>query len=118
MKVFVWDEGQQSPTWGLWWQDSTGALVNLATATLQLTIGHAGQANVLQTTVGLTGAAGAGVEPSGTPNVVIDPNAAGVDLLTVPSGLTSVMYPMWIRDTITGRDYPADLAIQLRKRAT
>jgi hypothetical protein len=59
------------PSSGTWLLDDDGALIDFATGyTFSLKIGHKGSAAILTKTTGITGATGAGVEPTGTPNVV------------------------------------------------
>jgi hypothetical protein len=54
-----------------WIFDDDGSLVDLSAYTLVLKVGNPGSAALLTKSSGITGAAGAGVEPTGTPNVVI-----------------------------------------------
>lgn len=61
----------ERPDAHLWIFDDDGTLIDFSTGTFSLKIGHAGTAAILTKSTGITGAAGAGVEPSGTPNVVI-----------------------------------------------
>lgn len=129
MKTFIQYEGQTDPPIGLWWQDRTSTpltpvLVNFSTGgyTFSLLVGDPGRPNVLTYTgAGITGAAGAGVEPSGTPNYAIDRLVTGISALTVPTGLVEVTYHLWPRALFTGghvRDYPGDLRLTIRKRST
>lgn len=56
-----------------WIFDDDGALIDFSSGSYsyQLKIGNPGSAALLTKTSGITGAAGAGVEPTGTPNIVI-----------------------------------------------
>jgi len=70
----------ERPDIRLWLLDDAGALVNFATGyTFELKLGIPGDAAVFTKTTGIAGAAGAGVEPSGTPNVVITFTAGELD---------------------------------------
>ncbi len=64
--------GAERPALKLWLQDDDGALIDFSAGyTFEFKVGLAGQAAVLTKTSGIAGAAGAGVEPTGTPNVVV-----------------------------------------------
>ena len=65
-------QGAERPALKLWLQDDDGTLIDFSTGyTFELKIGLAGQAALLTKTAGIVGAAGAGVEPTGTPNVTV-----------------------------------------------
>lgn len=60
------------PALELWLQDNDGSLVDFSSGwTFEVKIGQVGSAALLTKTTGITGAAGAGSEPDGTPNVSI-----------------------------------------------
>jgi hypothetical protein len=60
------------PSSELWLLDDDGTLIDFATGyTFSLKIGHKGSAAILTKTTGITGATGAGVEPTGTANIVV-----------------------------------------------
>jgi hypothetical protein len=62
----------ERPSAELWLEDIDGTLIDFASGyTFSLKIGNKGSTALLTKTSGITGAAGAGSEPSGTPNVVI-----------------------------------------------
>ncbi len=65
-------QGAERPALKLWLQDDDGTLIDFATGyTFELKIGLVGQAALLTKTAGIVGAAGTGVEPTGTPNVTV-----------------------------------------------
>jgi hypothetical protein len=67
----------------MWLQDAEGDLVDLSSGyTFTWKIGLRGQAAMFTKTSGISGAAGAGVEPTGTPNVTLDFNAGDLDAVT------------------------------------
>lgn len=101
------------PSLKIWWYSDDNTLVDLsAVDSWSLKIGSPGSAAVLTKTTGITGAAGAGSEPSGTPNVVVawaagdlnlTPGVYGLQLTATTSGtgdrvLTGTID---IRDVIT-----------------
>lgn len=63
----------ERPALELWLLDDDGALIDFSTGspTFVFKIGNAGSAALLTKSAGIAGAAGAGVEPTGTPNVVV-----------------------------------------------
>lgn len=93
MSVVIYKTAER-PSLSLWWRDSNAALIDFSSGyTWSFKIGYIGSAAVFTKTSGITGAAGAGVEPSGTPNVVIAFTAAELDSLTpvrnIPYQLTA-----------------------------
>lgn len=67
----------------LWLLDDDGTLVDFSSGyTFAFKIGIRGQAADLSKTTGITGAAGAGTEPTGTPNATISFDAGELDALT------------------------------------
>ncbi len=65
-------QGAERPALKLWLLDDDGTLIDFSTGyTFELKIGLVGQAALLTKTSGIVGAAGAGVEPTGTPNVTV-----------------------------------------------
>lgn len=80
-------QGAERPTLRLWLLDDDGTLVDFSAGyTFSLKIGLAGQTPLLTKTSGITGAAGAGVEPTGTPNVVVSWSAG--ELAITPGAYT------------------------------
>lgn len=74
-----------APSAGLWLTNSAGALVDLSTGyTFTVKIGSPGSTALLTKSAGITGAVGAGVSPSGTPNLVIAWTAG--ELSAIPAG--------------------------------
>jgi hypothetical protein len=62
----------ERPSAELWLLDDDGTLIDFSSGyTFSFKIGHKGSAALLTKTTGITGAAGAGTEPTGTPNVVV-----------------------------------------------
>ena len=60
------------PSCQIWWFNSAGTLVDFSSGyTFELRIGSGGATRLVDKTTGITGAAGAGVAPTGTPNVTI-----------------------------------------------
>lgn len=71
----------ERPACELWWFDDDGTLINFASGyTFTLKIGTPGSAALLTKTTNITGAAGSGVEPTGTPNVTITWTAGELNL--------------------------------------
>lgn len=71
----------ERPAIQLWIRDSNGNLIDFSSGyTFTFKIGYPGRTALLTKTTGIVGAAGAGVEPSGTPNVVISPIAGELDI--------------------------------------
>lgn len=70
-------QGAERPALKLWLLDDDGSLIDFSTGyTFELKVGLAGQVALLTKTTGIVGAAGAGVEPTGTPNVTVSWAAA------------------------------------------
>lgn len=62
----------ERPGMSIWWFDDAGNLIDFSAGyTFSLKIGPKGGAALLTKTSNITGAAGAGVEPTGTPNIVV-----------------------------------------------
>lgn len=72
------------PAAKLWIFDDDGTLIDFSTAgyTFSFKIGVPGSAALLTKSSGITGAAGAGVEPTGTPNIVITWSAGELAIAT------------------------------------
>lgn len=69
------------PSLRLWVEDDDGDLIDFSTGyTFLVEIGPNGGAALLSKTTGITGAAGAGTAPDGTPNVVIEWAAGELNL--------------------------------------
>jgi hypothetical protein len=70
------------PAAELWLLDDDGSLIDFSSGyTFTLRVGAKDEAAILTKTTGITGAAGAGVEPTGTPNVVITWTAGELDIV-------------------------------------
>lgn len=89
----------ERPDLRFWLLDDTGALVNLSSGyTFEFKIGSPGTAAVFTKSTGITGAAGSGSEPDGTPNLVVTFTAGELD--AVPTGT----YMWQIKATSGGLD--------------
>ena len=74
----------ERPDIELWLFDGDGALINYASGfTFEFKIGNPGETAVLTKTSGITGAAGSGSEPSGTPNITVTFTADELDNVDV-----------------------------------
>lgn len=72
MSKVAYVSSAERPGLGLWIVDSAGNLIDFSSGyTFTLKIGPRGGAALLTKTSNITGAAGAGVEPTGTPNIVV-----------------------------------------------
>lgn len=103
----------ERPDLKLWLLDDDGTLVNLSTGfTFVLKLGSPGTAATFTKTTNIFGAAGSGVEPTGTANVTIAFSAAELDSLTAGHytgqlvATTSNLDRLWqfrvqVRDVIT-----------------
>ena len=103
----------ERPSLGIWWRDSAKNLIDFSTGyTFVFSIGAPGSAAVFTKSTGITGAVGAGTDPTGTPNVVIAFTAAELDGLTkgtktcqitaTTGGLSRVrQFPAVVKDVIT-----------------
>lgn len=100
------------PALKLWVFDDDDTLINFASGwTFSFKIGNPGSAALLTKTSGIAGAAGAGVEPSGTPNITVTWSAGELNLtigtyagqLTCTSGTLDRVFtfPFIIADVIT-----------------
>lgn len=80
MTMPAWNRKAEDPNWRIWWFDDAETLIDFSTGyTWSLKIGTSTTTLVTKTT-GIAGAAGAGTEPSGTPNVVITWAAGELDI--------------------------------------
>jgi hypothetical protein len=71
----------ERPVAELWIRDKAGTLIDFSTGyTFVLKIGHPDLTALLSKSSGIAGAAGAGVEPTGTPNVVVTWTAGELNL--------------------------------------
>lgn len=97
----------ERPDIHMWVLDDDGNLVDLTGHTFAFKIGIRGQAAVLTKTTGITGTAGTGSEPSGTPNATIAFTAGELD------SVTAGRYHWQLRATTTGLDrvYQGDIEL-------
>lgn len=73
----------ERPDIELWLEDVDGNLVDLSSGyTFVFKLGEPGTAATFTKSTGITGAAGSGVEPSGTPNVTLTFTANELDAVT------------------------------------
>ena len=65
-------QGAERPALSLWLHDDDGDLIDFSSGyTFEFKIGSPGETAALTKTTGIAGAAGAGTEPDGTPNVTV-----------------------------------------------
>mgnify|MGYP003543996023 CR=1 FL=1 len=77
----VYHRTAERPALHLWLLDDDGDLTDMSSGyTFSLKVGTAGSTALLTKTTNITGAAGAGTEPTGTPNVVGTWTAGELDL--------------------------------------
>jgi len=100
------------PALELWLLDDDDTLIDFSSGyTFSFKIGTPGTAALLTTTTGVTGAAGAGTEPTGTPNIVVTWTAGQLalavgtytgQLTATTSGLDRLFqFPFAITDVVT-----------------
>lgn len=71
----------ERPSLQLWLEDDDGTLIDFSSGyTFTFKIGARGETALLTKTSGITGAIGAGTEPTGTPNVTIAWAAGDLDI--------------------------------------
>jgi hypothetical protein len=71
----------ERPALEMWLLDDDESLIDLSTGyTFSLKIGNKGSTALLTKTTGIVGAAGAGAEPTGTPNVAVSWAAGELNL--------------------------------------
>lgn len=98
MTPITYYKNAEDPSTRIWWEDDDGSLVDFSAVTSwSVKIGQVGETALLTKTSGVTGAAGAGAEPSGTPNLVIVWAAGELNL-------AAGAYVMQVVATTTGRD--------------
>jgi hypothetical protein len=112
-RALVLHRTAERPDLAMWLEDDDGDLINFASGyTFSFKLGSAGSAAAFTKTSGISGAAGAGEEPTGTPNIVVTFTAAELDSLTpgpttgqltaTSSSLDRVFqFPVQVRDVIT-----------------
>jgi hypothetical protein len=89
----------ERPDLEMWLLDADEALVDLSSGyTFVFKIGVAGMAATFTKSTNITGAAGSGTEPTGTPNVTLTFTAAELDSLTIGT------YDWQLRATTGGLD--------------
>lgn len=101
MSRLSWHQSAERPGGEFWCLDDAGALIDFSSGyTFTLKIGTRAGTTLLTKTTGITGAAGAGVEPTGTPNVIITWDAGELNItpggyvfqLTATSGSADRVY--------------------------
>ena len=92
-----WAANAEDPNLEIWWFDDAGDLIDFSTGyTWSLNVGTLGGTTLITKTTGVTGAVGAGTDPDGTPNVVVQWSAGE---LAVTPGL----YRIELTPTLAGR---------------
>lgn len=88
----------ERPVAKLWLLDDDGSLIDFSTGyTFVFKAGRPGATAILTKSSNITGAAGAGTEPTGTPNITITWTAGDLDL-------TPGSYGWWLTATTGGLD--------------
>lgn len=82
MSALTYFRTAERPDIKLWILDDAGNLIDFSSNTFAFKLGSPGVAAVFTKTTGITGGAGSGTEPSGTPNITISFTAAELDALT------------------------------------
>jgi hypothetical protein len=101
----------EDPQPGVWWTTRANALIDYTGYTFTLKI-HNSTTTVLTKTTGITGAAGSGTPPTGTPNIAIQ--WAVDELLNIPAG----EYTMELTPRTGGRDRdPISMPIRIKASA-
>lgn len=106
----VYKASAEDPDLKIWWYDDDDSLINLVGYTLAMKIGD-GTTATLTKSSGITGAAGSGTEPSGTPNVVVQWDSGELNL-------TPGQYVAELTATSGGRDRVVDFAFEIRRVMT
>jgi|GEM_PF-3285138 len=76
-----WSTSAEDPNLEIWWFDDAGDLIDFSSGyTWSLKIGPTNGTALITKTTGITGAAGAGTAPTGTPNVVVVWAAGELDI--------------------------------------
>lgn len=112
MTPITYYKNAEAPSLRLWWFGDDGDLVDLSTVSAwSLKVGQYGDTAVLTKTSGITGAAGSGTDPTGTPNVTIAWSAGELNITaghyalqltaTTASGPRVLTAPFRVYDTIT-----------------
>ena len=79
--MLLYHKSAERPALKLWLLDDDGTLIDFSSGwTFSFKIGRLGAAALLTKTTNITGGAGAGVEPTGTPNVLITWTAGELNL--------------------------------------
>lgn len=76
----VYFRNAERPATKMWLFDDDETLIDFSGYSFRFRIGNPGKASLLTKTSNITGAAGAGVEPTGTPNVVVTWSAGELDI--------------------------------------
>lgn len=70
----------ERPAAKMWLFDDDGTLIDMSGYSFRFRVGNPGQTAALSKTSNITGGAGSGVEPDGTPNVTITWTAGELDI--------------------------------------
>jgi hypothetical protein len=109
MAKLVYVRTAERPDLKMWIEDDDGALIDFSTSyTFAFKLGYLGAAAVFTKTTGITGAAGSGTAPTGTPNVTVAFTAAELDAVTAGN------YKWQLRATTGGLDrvYQGDFVLR------
>ena len=77
---FTYHRNAERPAAKLWLFDDDGTLIDFSGYTHVFRIGNPGSTALLSKSTNITGAAGSGTEPSGTPNITITWTAGELDI--------------------------------------
>ena len=81
MNRLIYKRNAERPAVEMWLRDDDATLIDFSSGyTWTLKIGELGTTALLTKTTGIVGAAGAGSEPTGTPNVVVSWTAGELNL--------------------------------------
>jgi hypothetical protein len=84
--LLIYYRTAERPDIELWLLDKNDDLIDYSTGyTFEFKLGKPGQTAAFTKTSGITGGAGAGTEPSGTPNITLTFTAAELDNVTAGS---------------------------------
>ena len=95
MGRLLYSQHAEDPGPGVWWRSRANTLIDFTGYTFTAKITD-GVTSLLTKTTGITGAAGAGSAPDGTPNIAIDWDAAELDI-------TPGEYTLELTPTTSGR---------------
>jgi hypothetical protein len=77
---FTYHRNAERPAAKMWLFDDDGTLIDMSGYTFSFKIGNPGVAALLTKTSNITGGAGEGIEPTGTPNITVTWAAGELDI--------------------------------------